>query len=193
MKKNTKVPLFVAILFMASIFTSCMTTKTNVGAYREKQGSVYTYAKGKQFWLFWGFIPLGRTSVNTPGDGDCQVVTRYNFGDVLISGLTGGLVSAYTIKVKAKRVDATSQGASNTNNNETSGGTKASNESNPNSVNASSEFKIGDKVAFKNFFGSIIEGKVIGVNSATAIIEFTNAVGKLTKKEIASEKLTKVN
>jgi len=46
---------------------------------------------------------MGRTSVNTPSNGNCQVVTKFNFGDVLISGLTGGIVTTYTIKVKAKK------------------------------------------------------------------------------------------
>lgn len=80
-----------------------MTTKTNVGAYREKQGKEYTYAKGKQIWLFWGLIPLGRTSVNTPGDGQCQVITRFNVSDFLVRGLTFGIVTTQTIKVKAKK------------------------------------------------------------------------------------------
>ena len=85
------------------LLNSCMTTKTSVGMYRETEGSEYTYAKGKQFWLFWGAMPLGRTNVNTPKDGICEIVTRHNFGDVLISGLTGGLVTSYTIKVNAKK------------------------------------------------------------------------------------------
>jgi hypothetical protein len=80
-----------------------MTTKTSVGAFKETQGNEYTYAKGKQFWLFWGILPLGRTNVNTPGDGNCEVITRFNVGDALISGLTGGIVTSYSIKVKAKK------------------------------------------------------------------------------------------
>ena len=92
----------IAIMISTSL-TSCMTTKTDVGTYREKQGNEYTYAKGKQIWLFWGIMPMGRAKVNTPGDGDCQIVTRFNVGDFLISGLTGGLVTTQTIKVKAKR------------------------------------------------------------------------------------------
>jgi len=90
----------IAISF---IFTSCMTTKTSVGAFKETQGNEYTYAKGKQFWLFWGIVPLGRTNVNTPGDGNCEVITRFNISDALISGLTGGLVTSYSIKVNAKK------------------------------------------------------------------------------------------
>jgi hypothetical protein len=100
-RKNVTV-LLVAIV-LTSFLTSCLTTKTDVGAYRETQGEEYKYAKGKQVWLFWGIIPLGRTKVNTPSDGNCQVVTRFNFGDVLISGLTGGIVTTYTVKVNAKK------------------------------------------------------------------------------------------
>lgn len=85
------------------MLTSCMTTKTSVGAYTETTGTEYTYAKGRQIWLFWGLLPLGRTDVNSPVDGNCEVITRFTFGDVLISSLTGGIVSTYTIKVKAKR------------------------------------------------------------------------------------------
>lgn len=90
-------------LFLASSLSSCMTTKTSVGAYRETQGNEYTYGKAKQIWLFWGLMPLGRASVNTPGDGNCEVITRFNLGDFIISGLTGGIVTTQTIKVKAKR------------------------------------------------------------------------------------------
>jgi hypothetical protein len=91
------------VIIVSTTFTSCMTTKTNVGAYRETQGNEYTYAKGKQIWLFWGIMPLGCTSVSTPVDGNCQVITRFSFVDFLISGLTGGIVKTETIKVKAKK------------------------------------------------------------------------------------------
>ena len=92
------------ILSLLSLFLiSCMTTKTAVGEYKEQQGKEYTYAKAKQMWLFWGLIPLGRTSVNTPGDGNCEVITRFNVGDALISGLTLCILTSYTIKVKAKK------------------------------------------------------------------------------------------
>lgn len=104
MKKIKSLMLITLLAFTVSTsLTSCMMTKTNVGAYRETQGNEYTYGKGKQIWLFWGLLPLGRTSVNTPGDGNCQVITRFNLGDALISGLTGGIVTTYTIKVKAKK------------------------------------------------------------------------------------------
>ena len=100
---KTVIKLSLTAIFCTFLFSSCLTTKTNIGTYRETAGKEYTYAKGKQFWLFWGIIPIGRTDVNSPADGNCQVVTRFNFVDVLISGLTGGLVSSYTIKIKAKK------------------------------------------------------------------------------------------
>lgn len=101
--KKTSVLMLLSMLTFILFTSSCMTTKTSVGEFRELQGSEYTYAKGKQLWLFWGVMPLGRTNVNTPGDGNCEVVTRFNIGDALITGLTGGIVSSYTIKVKAKK------------------------------------------------------------------------------------------
>lgn len=100
---KSKVLYFFFSVILVSTLTSCLTTKTSVGAYKEAQGNEYTYAKGKQFWLFWGFLPLGRTNVNTPGDGDCEVVTKFKFVDVLLSGLTGGIVTSYSIKVNAKK------------------------------------------------------------------------------------------
>ena len=101
MKKNLK--LFAFAMMTALFLSSCLTTKTNVGQYKENDGDTYVYAKGKQMWLFWGLFPLGRTNVNTPSSGDCQVITRFNFGDAIITGLTGGLFSSYSIKVKAKK------------------------------------------------------------------------------------------
>lgn len=79
----------VMLIFFTSI-SSCFTNKTSVGAYKETQGAEYTYAKGKQIWLFWGWIPIGRTKMNTPASGDCEVITRFNLADVLISSLTLG-------------------------------------------------------------------------------------------------------
>lgn len=80
-----------------------MTTKTSVGAYKQTQGEVYKYAKGKQLWIFWGLLPIGRTNVNTPGDGNCEIVTRHTIGDAIISIVTFGILTSYTIKVNAKR------------------------------------------------------------------------------------------
>ncbi|TXF85426.1 hypothetical protein FUA23_20660 [Neolewinella aurantiaca] len=100
--------LVLALSITISSFTSCMTTKTPVGEFQQQRGEVYKYGKGKQLWLFGGLLPIGRTNVNTPDHGNCEVVTRYTFGDVLINVATLGILHTYTIKVNAKRTPRTS-------------------------------------------------------------------------------------
>ena len=82
-----------------------MTTKTSIGSFNEEEGKEYVYDRGKQMWLFWGLLPIGRTDLSTPSDGTCEIVTKFKFTDVLISSLTGGLVTSYSIKVKDKKQD----------------------------------------------------------------------------------------
>jgi hypothetical protein len=93
---------FLALAIVLITMGSCMTTKTQVGTYKEQQGKEYTYDKIKQVWLFWGVIPVGRASANTPASGNCEVITKLKFVDMLITSLTGGIVSTYSIKIKAK-------------------------------------------------------------------------------------------
>ena len=100
MKIYTLLSLLALLLFSQ---TSCLTTRTDVGNYRQMQGEKYTYAKSKQFWIFGGLIPIGRTNTATPPDKNCQIITRFNIIDFLISGLTGGIITTRTIKVVAKR------------------------------------------------------------------------------------------
>ena len=52
-------------------------------------------------------VPLGRTNVSTPVDSDCEIVTKFKFTDVLIRGLTGGVLASHSIKVKTKREEGT--------------------------------------------------------------------------------------
>lgn len=99
---NNKKTLLLALLCVLC-FSSCLTTKTNVGNYREATGSSYKYSKSKQLWLFWGLMPIGRTHTSTPTTGSCQVITRFNITDLILSGLTGGIVISETIKVEAKK------------------------------------------------------------------------------------------
>ncbi len=80
-----------------------MTTKTNVGTYKEDSGDVYRFGKARQLYIFWGLVPIGRAHAETPSSGSCQVVTKMRFGDFLISGLTAGILTSYSIKVYAKK------------------------------------------------------------------------------------------
>jgi hypothetical protein len=102
-KKKTNFSSLLIAISITFLLSSCMTTRTSVGEFKEIQGTEYTYAKGKQFWLFWGIMPIGRTTVNTPGDGNCEVITRFRISDAIITGITGGLLTSYSIKVKAKK------------------------------------------------------------------------------------------
>jgi len=95
--------LFILLFTASLVLSSCMTTKTTIGAFTEDQGREYIYDKGKQLWIFWGLMPIGRTDVSTPADGDCEVITHFTLTDALITGLTGGIVTSYSIKVKAKK------------------------------------------------------------------------------------------
>ena len=98
-----KILLLTLLLGLIVIVPSCMTTRTAVGNFTENQGKMYKYAKGKQCYLFWGLIPLGRTSVATPTEESCQIRTSFNFWDALVSTITGGFFTMQTIKVYAKR------------------------------------------------------------------------------------------
>ena len=104
MKKNLTMLLLAAAVLL---LPSCYATRTSVGGYREEakeaQARTYTYAKGKQVYLLWGLIPLGRTSVATPTSGKCEIKTRHGFGDAVVSIITGGIISMQTIKVTAVR------------------------------------------------------------------------------------------
>ena len=95
--------LLTAVVTLAAFMSSCMMTRTSVGTYRETKGNEYTYSKAKQWWLFWGIIPVGRTNTATPTNGACEVIVRHDFLDFVISGLTGGILTTMTIKVKAKK------------------------------------------------------------------------------------------
>ena len=102
--KISKIITTIAVVFILSIsLNSCMTTKTPVGEYQTQTGEEYKYSKGKQLWIFWGLVPLGRTNVNTPSDGNCEVITKFTIGDALISTFTFGIITSYTINVKAKK------------------------------------------------------------------------------------------
>ena len=82
---------------------SCMTTRTPVANYQMQEGEKVCYSKGRQCYLFWGLIPLGRTKVATPPDGVCEVRTSYGFWDAFLSVITGGIFEMQRIKVYVKK------------------------------------------------------------------------------------------
>ncbi len=91
--------IFVTLSLM--LLSSCMATRTNVNGFeaaeKNKGAKTYNYSKAKQIYLFWGLLPIGRTSVATP----FQIRTKIRFIDYFISGITLGIVRTQTIRVKA--------------------------------------------------------------------------------------------
>ena len=95
---------FVMLILSAMILLpSCMSTRTSVQDYKETQGQEYRYAKARQCYLFWGLVPLGRTTVATPASQPCQIRTRFGFWDAFVSVITAGIFSMQQIRVYAKR------------------------------------------------------------------------------------------
>gem|GEM_PF-2046379 len=101
-----KVQFLVLLLIGALTMTSCHVTKTSVNGYNQTKGVSYQYGKAKQCYLFWGLLPVGRTTVATPTNEPCLVKTKFKFVDLLVSGLTGGIFGMQTVEVRAKRVDS---------------------------------------------------------------------------------------
>ena len=97
--------MLVAILLSTS---SCYVTRTHIGEYRQetnnKRANSQLYDKSKQCWLFWGMIPLGKVTTKLPQNQCYEVRTHFGFGDFLVSGITGGLFSMQTVKVRIPKI-----------------------------------------------------------------------------------------
>lgn len=104
-----RILVLMLTIVIALSFSSCWSTRTSVGDYKHatkvEKESTYTYSKGKQTYLFWGLVPLGRTNVATPADGNCEIRTRHGFLDAFLTLITGGLFSMQSIKVKAPKTE----------------------------------------------------------------------------------------
>ena len=106
MKKS----VILLVLSMLIFLPSCMTTRTNVKNYEELSGQDYYFAKGKQNYLFWGLLPLGKPDVKTPEDEACQVMTTTTFVDGLGSDITAGIFCMQSVRVLAKRSEPLNAG-----------------------------------------------------------------------------------
>ena len=102
MKKN-RFFLVVMVALSCLMMQSCWVTKTPVNDYYLQDGISKRYSKTKQFWFLEGFIPIGRSHVNLPPEGvPFMIEEKFTFGDVLLSGLTGGIITMRTIKCYVK-------------------------------------------------------------------------------------------
>ncbi len=195
--------LSIVLVISSIVLSGCFTTKTQVGAYRQTQGTPYTYAKGKQVWIFAGLIPIGRTSVATPPDGNCEVVTRFTFGDILISGLTLGIVSTYTIKVKSKQY-GTNTGYTSPSSQPTPTqaaqappatpvATQSSTNSEPEDKNSSttSEYQSGEYVYIKNNLGNSFQVKIEYIEGDHAFVVYDNVMGVEKRKKVTLREVSR--
>ena len=99
MKKSALLLVLSVLMFLPS----CMTTNTNVKNYDDLDGQEYYYAKGKQNYLFWGLLPLGKPNIQVPENEPCQIRTTTTFVDGLVSDLTIGIFSMQSVRVLTKR------------------------------------------------------------------------------------------
>ena len=92
------------IFFVISIalFTSCYTTKTNIGEYKQLSRTMesYEYDQARQFYLLSGLIPLGHPQPRIP-DEPCMIRVKSKFVDYLLSVVTFGITSSRTVEVFA--------------------------------------------------------------------------------------------
>lgn len=101
MKSATKL---LSALSLAILLASCSTTRTTVGdGPIGRDPNVIQYSKAKQFYLFSGLIPLGIASAETPPDKNCQVKSYYTLFDIILSSVTGGILTTRTTKVLVKQ------------------------------------------------------------------------------------------
>jgi hypothetical protein len=85
--------------------SSCLTTKTSIGAFENSKTTEYTYSQSGQVWIFWGLVPVGRTQVKLPKDCNYQIIERYNAGNIFGMVLTLGFIHSRSIIVKVNPAD----------------------------------------------------------------------------------------
>src|SRR5581483_8665397 len=85
-------------LLMLSL-NSCYVNRTTIGDGPVGKSEAAKYGKAKQMYLFWGLVPLGFSQPAAPMECGYQIKTSFNFFDMLVSGLTGGIFGMRTVKV----------------------------------------------------------------------------------------------
>ncbi len=89
-------------ILVATLLQSCFVNRHTVGdGPVGRNTNVKTYSRAKQVYLFWGGLSLGQANPALPPEGvGYQIKSVFNGWDGLISGITGGLVSTRTVKIK---------------------------------------------------------------------------------------------
>lgn len=93
---------FIALFCLTAIMTSCYTTQVTVGDISSNARTA-RYSKSKQFYVFWGVVPLGKNEPKAPANTAYIVESKFKFGDFLLSRLTGGIVGSRTSMVYVEK------------------------------------------------------------------------------------------
>jgi len=94
MKSNFILLSLISIL----LFSSCGTQKFYIG---DTSGTETQSQKSKYVKVFW-IIKIGKKQQFSAANADgYEIITRYNLGDIIVSGLTGSIVNMKTVKFKA--------------------------------------------------------------------------------------------
>jgi hypothetical protein len=89
------------ILLVATLMlSSCATQRFYIG---DTKGETFSQSKTKSIWIIGGLIPIiNKHPVPNQANAKGYIITtKYNVLDVLISGLTGGIVITRNIKYEA--------------------------------------------------------------------------------------------
>lgn len=90
----------IILCFTILSLDSCYVNRTTVGdGPVGKDGPTARYSHAKQLYLFWGAVSLGQSQPVIPQGCGFQVKSSFNFIDMLVSGLTGGIFSMRTVKI----------------------------------------------------------------------------------------------
>ena len=95
-----KLILAIPLVFALTLLSSCYVTKVDIGNYKTTQAHEYKLNKYRDVYLFWGLAKLGNPNPITATP--CQIRSKFGFWDVIISSLTGGLISTRTTVVRCK-------------------------------------------------------------------------------------------
>ncbi len=98
--KKIHILLMTAVV---AVLSSCYSTRTTVGDFNkltdDGDTNVGIVSKTKQCYVIANLVPLSMKHAETPPSVNCQIVTKFNPLDMLVSTCTGGLFSMKTIKV----------------------------------------------------------------------------------------------
>lgn len=95
---KTKIFLLSLLLLSMLTFSSCGTQKFFIG---DTSGKEIQSQKSKQIKIFW-IINIGKKQYFSAANADgYEIITRYNIGDAIVSGLTGSIINMKTVKFKA--------------------------------------------------------------------------------------------